>query len=199
MSIFTHFFLLGEFTVPRDVGILLTSYSILGIKKPLPPQAATPEEDETLLEDEPFVMPPLHADYGTNVRIGKAVFINFNCTFIDTCIITIGARTLVGPNVSIFSGTHPEDPLLRNGTKGPESGKPVVIGEDCWIAGNVTILPGVTIGRGCVVGAGAVVTKNIPPLWIAVGNPARLLRPVKSEMKVDEKTGEITVPEGALE
>lgn len=66
---------------------------------------------------------------------------------------------MFGPNVHIYSGTHPLDPALRNGTEGPESGKHVEIGEDCWLAGNVTVLPGVTIGKGCTIGAGSVVTK----------------------------------------
>lgn len=98
-------------------------------------------------------------DYGTNVKVGSNVFINVNCTIIDTCTVSIGSRTLVGPNVSFFSGTHPLDPDLRNGTNGPELGKPITIGNDCWIAGNVIILPGVTIGDGCTIGAGSVVTK----------------------------------------
>ena len=77
----------------------------------------------------------------------------------DTCIISIGARTIVGPNCSFYSGTHPLDPALRNGLLGPENGKEIHIGEDCWFGGNVIVLPGITIGRGCTVGAGSVVTK----------------------------------------
>ena len=61
--------------------------------------------------------------------------------------------------VSLYSGSHPLDPEIRNGTKGPETGREIHIGEDCWIGGNVTILPGVTVGRGSTVGAGSVVTK----------------------------------------
>lgn len=87
------------------------------------------------------------------------MFINFNCTILDTCLVTIGARTLFGPNVSLYSATHPLDPDVRNGTKGPETGKEIHIGEDCWIGGSVIVLPGVTIGNGAVVGAGSVVTK----------------------------------------
>lgn len=87
------------------------------------------------------------------------MFINFNCTMIDTCKISIGSRTLIGPNVSLYSGTHPLDPDVRDGTNGPEFGTPITIGEDCWLAGNVTVLPGVTIGDGSTVGAGSVVTK----------------------------------------
>lgn len=134
-------------------------HSIVNDKTPLPAEAATSEEDDALFDDEPWVEAPIHIDYGYNVKLGKNVFLNFNTTLIDTCTIEIGARTLFGPNCSIFSGTHPVDPVIRDGTNGPEYGKPVYIGEDCWLGGNAIILPGVRIGRGCVVGAGSVVTK----------------------------------------
>lgn len=65
----------------------------------------------------------------------------------------------MGPNVSLYSGTHPLDPALRNGTRGPEAGKEIHIGEDCWFGGDVVVLPGVTIGKGVTIGAGSVVTK----------------------------------------
>lgn len=122
-------------------------------------------------------------DYGYNVKLGKNVFVNFNSVFLDTCLITIGDRTLVGPNCSFYSGTHPLDPVLRNGTKGPEFGKEVHVGEDCWIGGNAIILPGITIGRGSVVGAGSVVTKSVPPFTVVAGNPARFIRKVESKME----------------
>jgi acetyltransferase-like isoleucine patch superfamily enzyme len=134
-------------------------HSIVGDTSPLPPTIDDQDKDAELLEHIPWVHAPIHVDYGTNFKVGAGVFINFNCTVLDTCDIRIGARTLVGPNVSLYSGTHPLDPLVRNGTQGPELGKEVVIGEDCWIGGNVCILPGVKLGRGVVVGAGSVVTK----------------------------------------
>lgn len=142
---------------------LLRAVSITGETDPLPPPAATEEEDEALFDDQPWVEPPIHVDYGTNLKVSGNVFINFNCTILDTCLVTIGARTLIASNVSIYSGTHPLDPDVRNGTRGPELGKEIHIEEDCWIGGNAVILPGVTIGRGSTVGAASVVTKVFAP------------------------------------
>jgi acetyltransferase-like isoleucine patch superfamily enzyme len=87
----------------------------------------------------------------------------------------------VGPNCSFFSGTHPLDPFLRNGTKGPELGAPITIGEDCWFGGNATVCPGITIGRGVTVGAGSVVTKDVPDFCVVAGNPARFIRRIAPE------------------
>ena len=160
----------------------LPPHRIVDDTTPLPPPASTADEDEALFEDDPWVHPPIHIDYGTNVKLGCGVFINFNCTILDTCTVTVGARSLLGPNVSLFSGTHPLDPDLRNGTKGPELGKEIHVGEDVWIGGNVSILPGIRLGRGSVVGAGSTVTKDVPDFWIAAGNPARLIRKVETTM-----------------
>jgi acetyltransferase-like isoleucine patch superfamily enzyme len=132
---------------------------IIGDERPLPPPAPTAEEDEALLADEPEVVPPQIYDYGTNVKVGKGTFLNLNLTIIDTCLVTIGARTMFGPYVSIYSGCHPTNPELRDGIKGPEFGKEIHIGEDVWIGGNAVLLPGVRIGKGATVGAASVVTK----------------------------------------
>lgn len=112
-------------------------------------------------------------------RLGDNVFVNRNSTWVDTCPITVGARTLIGPNCSFYSGTHPLDPTVRNGTRGPESGKPINIGEDCWLGGNVIVLPGVIIGKGSTVGAGSVVTKDVEPYTCVAGNPARVIRKIE--------------------
>ncbi|KAF2204283.1 maltose O-acetyltransferas-like protein [Delitschia confertaspora ATCC 74209] len=149
---------------------------------PLPPQASTPEEDDKLFKDDPWVEPSVKLDYGFNVSLGKNVFVNFNSVFLDTCRITIGSRTLVGPNVSFFAATHPLDPVVRKGTAGPEAGKEIHVGEDCWIGGNVVILPGVSIGKGSVVGAGSVVTRDVPAFTVVVGNPAKILKKIETAM-----------------
>lgn len=148
-------------TDPRSLSHHCLVSSVVGDSTPLPDKKAnaTEAEDEAQFDEDAWVEPPFHADYGTNLRLGANVFINFNCTVVDTCLVSIGARTLMGPNISLYSGTHPLDPDLRNGTQGPETGKPITIEEDVWIGGNVTILPGVTVGKGSTVGAGSVVTK----------------------------------------
>ncbi|KAI9815518.1 MAG: hypothetical protein M1827_002652 [Pycnora praestabilis] len=159
---------------------------IIRDNRPLPPPASSEEEDDALFAEEPWVEPPVHIDFGTNVILGQNVFMNFNCTILDTCLVSIGSRTLMGPNVSFYSATHPLDPELRNGTKGPELGKEIHVGEDVWIGGNVTILPGVNIGKGATVGAGSVVTKDIPAYHVAAGNPARSLRKIATNMDPEQ-------------
>ncbi|KAI1929100.1 hypothetical protein LOZ65_001854 [Ophidiomyces ophidiicola] len=157
-------------------GNIANSISIIKDKRPMPLLHDDPVMDSQLFEDDPWVESPIRMDYGYNLNIGQGVFINFGCVILDTCEVTIGDRTLLGPNVNLYSGTHPLDPRLRNGTKGPELGKEIHIGEDCWIGGNVVILPGVTIGKGATIGAGSVVTKDIPPFHVAAGNPAKVIR-----------------------
>jgi acetyltransferase-like isoleucine patch superfamily enzyme len=129
-------------------------------------------------------------DYGYNVKLGKNVFVNFNSVFLDTCTIRLGDRTMVGPNVSFFSATHPLDPAVRDGTRGPELGKEIHVGEDCWIGGNVVILPGVVIGRGSTIGAGSVVTKSVEAFTVVAGNPARVIRRVETSMDPEQKKSE---------
>lgn len=119
---------------------------------------------------------PFTADYGHNISISPGVFVNFGCIILDTCKVTIGERTLLGPNVSLFTATHPLSAKTRDGMHGPEYGAPITIEEDCWLAGNVIVLPGVRIGRGSTVGAGSVVTKDVPPGCLVAGNPARVVK-----------------------
>jgi len=126
-----------------------------------------------------WLQPPFFCDYGTNISIGDKVFFNFNCVVLDVARVTIGSRTLFGPNVQIYTATHPLNHLER--ASGLEYGKPITIGNDVWVGGNVVICPGVRIGDRSVIGAGSVVTKDIPADVIAAGNPCRVIRALKGE------------------
>ncbi|GLI74572.1 hypothetical protein PoHVEF18_002816 [Penicillium ochrochloron] len=125
-----------------------------------------------------FVEPPFRPDYGCNVVIGRDCFINWNLSILDTSLVILGDRIQVGPNVGIYTAGHETSVLSRR--KYIEFGHPVRIGDDCWIGGNVVILPGVTIGEGCTIGAGSVVTKDIPPFSVAVGSPCKVIKTIQS-------------------
>lgn len=119
-----------------------------------------PKEDEKLFaETDPVVDAPISVDHGQNFKVAKGSFLNFNLLVLDTCLVTVGERVLFGPNVCLYSATHPLDPAVRRGLEGPEAGKEIHIEDDVWIGGSVTILGGVTIGRGSTIGASAVVTR----------------------------------------
>ena len=124
-----------------------------------------------------YIEPPFHCDYGYNIYSGIKVFFNVNCVVLDAAKVTIGDNVFVGPNVQIYTTSHPLDATDRLKV---EFAKPITIGNDCWIGGNATILPGVIIGNGCTIGAGSVVTKNIPDNSLAVGNPAKVIRKLTS-------------------
>lgn len=116
---------------------------------------------------------PLHCDYGYNIYTGKRVFINFNCVLLDIAKITIGNYVLIGPGVHIYTATHPLNAQERRSAC---FGKPVRIGDDCWIGGNAVICPGVEIGRGVIVAAGSVVNRSVPDHVLVAGNPAKIIR-----------------------
>lgn len=122
------------------------------------------------------IQPPFFCDYGTNIKAGKQVFLNFNCVILDVGEITIGDRALMGPNVQIYTATHPMKADER--ASGLESAKPIEIGEDVWLGGSAVICPGVRIGARSVIGAGSVVTRDIPADVFAAGNPCRVIRAV---------------------
>lgn len=122
-----------------------------------------------------FVNQPFYCDYGRNIEVGDYFFSNFNLTILDEAKVTIGAHAFIGPNTNIYTAVHPVNPEMRN--QHMDSAKPVSIGDNVWIGGNVTILPGVTIGNNVTIGAGSVVVKSIPDNCVAVGNPCK---PIKS-------------------
>ena len=122
------------------------------------------------------IEPPFHCDYGDNISLGDEVFMNFQCVLLDCATITIGAQAQLGPAVQLYTATHPMDAAER--ASGIEAAHPITIGPRAWIGGGTIVLPGVTIGADTVVGAGSVVTRDLPPGVVAVGNPCRVLRDV---------------------
>ena len=125
-------------------------------------------------DDDTFINQPFYCDYGKHIRVGKRFFANFCLTVLDEALVTFGDDCFVGPNVSIYTACHSTDPVERNSRK--EWAKPVSIGNNVWLGGNVTILPGVTIGDNCTIGAGSVVTRDIASDSVAAGNPARVIK-----------------------
>lgn len=118
------------------------------------------------------VLPPLYIDYGKPVTIGKECFIQQCCTFFGRGGITIGDKVFIGPKVNLITINHDPDPENRSATYG----RPIVIEDKVWIGINSTVLPGVRIGYGAIVGAGSVVTKDVPPMTVVAGNPARVIK-----------------------
>ena len=128
------------------------------------------------------VQKPFRALYGVHTKLGNHVFINGGCNFLDGGTITIGDRVAIAPDVKLYTGYHSLDAKER--WKENKNGKlsliskvlPITIGNDVWIGGNVTILPGVNIGNNVVIAAGAVVTKDVPDNSLVGGVPAKIIR-----------------------
>jgi maltose O-acetyltransferase len=121
-----------------------------------------------------WIEPPFYCDYGSNIHLGSGVFFNFNCIVLDVMSVTVGDHTLFGPNVQIYTATHPISAEERR--TGLEFAKPIHIGADVWVGGSAIICPGVRIGARTVIGAGSVVTRDLPDDVFAAGNPARVVR-----------------------
>ena len=117
------------------------------------------------------IRPPFYVDYGSNIHLGRGVFLNYGCVLLDVCPIHIGDDTQIGPAVQILTADHPRDPAVR--AQGLEMGRTITIGANVWIGGGALLLPGVTVGDDAVIGAGAVVTREVAAGTTVTGNPAR--------------------------
>jgi maltose O-acetyltransferase len=124
---------------------------------------------------EAVVRPPFYCDYGCNISLGRAAFLNFGCVVLDVAPVVIGEMAQIGPGVQILAADHPRDPALRR--RRLELARSVRIGANAWIGAGALVLPGVTIGEDAIIGAGAVVTRDVPPGATVAGNPARPLAP----------------------
>ncbi len=140
------------------------------------------------LGEKSILFPRVNFDYGSNTYIGKNCFFNFNTTFLDAANITFGDNVLVGPNCSFLTPVHPMHGIERRQLQDehgnwftPEYAKPITVGNDVWICGNVVVNGGVTIGDGAVIASGSVVTRDIPANTFAAGNPCRVIREITDE------------------
>lgn len=119
---------------------------------------------------------PFFCDYGYNIEIGENFFMNMNCVILDGAKVTFGDNVFVAPGCGFYTAGHPLDAEQRN--RGLEYARPIKVGSNVWIGGNVCVLPGVTIGDNSVIGAGSVVTRDIPSGVVAAGNPCRVIRQI---------------------
>lgn len=125
--------------------------------------------------DEGFTLfPPLYINYGKHTRIGKNVFINFDCVFLDLGGITIEDNVLIAPKVSLLSEGHPMEPAGRQSLVPAR----IHIGKNAWIGAGATILAGVTVGENAIVAAGAVVSRDVPANTVVGGIPAKVIREI---------------------
>ncbi|WP_394927468.1 sugar O-acetyltransferase [uncultured Robinsoniella sp.] len=127
---------------------------------------------------------PLFCTYGYNTTVGDNFFLNVNCKLMDSGKINIGDNVFIAPNVCIITEEHAMDTAQR--IQGLEYTHPVTIGDNVWICAGVIVLPGVTIGANSVIGAGSVVTKDIPPDSLAVGNPCKVIRKVNENERLEK-------------
>ncbi|MGE0034235.1 MAG: sugar O-acetyltransferase [Xanthobacteraceae bacterium] len=126
--------------------------------------------------DENFLLiPPFYTTGGDEIRVGRNVFVNQNCTFYDLGGLDIADDVIIGPNVNIITSGHPLEPSQRRAVT---IGNPIVIERNVWVAAGATVVGGVTIGENSVVAAGSVVTKDVPPNALVGGNPARVIRSI---------------------
>ncbi|MFE7083346.1 sugar O-acetyltransferase [Priestia megaterium] len=122
------------------------------------------------------IEPNFRVEYGFNINVGDNFFANYDAIILDCAKVIIGNDVLFGPRVGIYTANHVTDPEAR--AKGDTYALPVKIGDKVWLGANVIVNPGVTIGENSIIGSGSVVTKDIPPNAIAVGNPCKVIKEI---------------------
>lgn len=123
-----------------------------------------------------WIEPDFKCEFGKNITIENDIYINFGCVILDCAKVTIGSHTLLGPNVGLYAANHATDANER--INGGCYGKPIHIGKNVWLGGDVKVLPGVSIGDNTIIGTGSIVTKDIPANVIAVGNPCKVIKEI---------------------
>lgn len=124
-----------------------------------------------------YMEPNIRFDYGYNTYVGENFYANFDCTFLDVSEIHIGDNCMLGPNVQLYTASHPLNPDERN--NGTEFAKGITIGDNVWMGGGAIVNPGVHIGNNVVVASGAVVVKDVPNNVVVGGNPARIIKEIE--------------------
>jgi acetyltransferase-like isoleucine patch superfamily enzyme len=152
----------------KEVAIVNTLGDVAAIRKKLSEILGSPIDEST------GIFAPFYINFGKHTTIGKNVFINHACSFLDLGGITIEDDVLIGPKVNLITENHPTDPSKRKSLLC----KPIVIKRNAWIGAAATILPGVTIGKNAIVAAGSVVTKNVPDNTCVAGVPAKFVKQV---------------------
>ena len=135
-----------------------------------------------------FLQGPVYFDYGEFTSVGENFYANFNFTVLDICPVKIGDNVFFGPNCTIATPMHPfmwQERNIKTARDGHDYDEEY--GDNCWFASNVVITGGVTIGDGCVIGAGSVVTRDIPPNSLAVGNPCRVIRKITEQDSIRQR------------
>ena len=131
------------------------------------------------LDEGAMINSPFYMEFANHLEMGVNSFINYDCIMLNNAMVKLGDNVLVGPKVSFYTAMHPIDAKQRE--QWLVYAKPIIVEDNVWIGGSATILGGVTIGKNAIVGAGAVVTKDVEPNTIVVGNPARVLRKITAE------------------
>lgn len=131
------------------------------------------------LDEGAMINSPFYMEFANHLEMGVNSFINYDCIMLNNAMVKLGDNVLVGPKVSFYTAMHPIDAKQRE--QWLVCAKPITVEDNVWIGGSATILGGVTIGKNAIVGAGAVVTKDVEPNTIVVGNPARVLRKITAE------------------
>lgn len=131
------------------------------------------------LDEGAMINSPFYMEFANHLEMGVNSFINYDCIMLNNAMVKLGDNVLVGPKVSFYTVMHPIDAKQRE--QWLVYAKPITVEDNVWIGGSATILGGVTIGKNAIVGAGAVVTKDVEPNTIVVGNPARVLRKITAE------------------
>ncbi|WP_228713860.1 DapH/DapD/GlmU-related protein [Arundinibacter roseus] len=161
-----HEFVLRTIRLSVDLN---TSTDVDQVRKRLSDIIGTPLDQSTT------VFPPFYTNFGRFISIGKHVFINHACSFLDLGGILIEDHVLLGPKVNLITENHPNNPANRRSLVC----KPILIRRNAWIGAGATILPGVTVGENAIIAAGAVVSKDVPANTIVGGVPARFIKAIE--------------------